>query len=101
MSLLESDGYLDTYHTLLLVGVTSGIMANEISTVNALTYVNQHFSQEDAVTGQILPAGASGVPWGMVIDLETMQVIAMENNDQYIDFVYTTAAMAMKQANDD
>jgi hypothetical protein len=101
MEILEDEGYMDQYRTLLLVGVTSGIMSNEITTAQALQYTNQHFDGADGVSGQVLPAGASGVPWGGVIDLETMTVTAMENNDQYIDFTYTTAALAMKNANDD
>lgn len=98
MTDLEAAGYFEQYKGLLLLGVTTGIMTSEIPTANALTYANTHFDGVDGVTGKVLNPGATGVPWGGVVDLETMTVIAMENADAVIDFDYVDVGQAMKDA---
>jgi hypothetical protein len=101
MGELESDDLLEPYDAIVLMGYTSSFGATEQTTADALAYCQAHFPGIDACTGQYLPAGGAGVPWGMVIDLETMEVIAMENNDSYIDFWPVTVYNAVKAAHDD
>jgi len=103
MGQLESDNLLEPYDAIVFMGYTSGFGASEQTTANALTYCQaaNHFPGIEACTGQYLPAGAAGVPWGMVIDLETMEVIAMENADSYIDFWPVNVYNAVKAAHDD
>ena len=101
MSQLESDNLLEPYDAIVLMGYTSGFGASEQPLSNALAYCQNHFPGIDACSGQYLPAGGAGVPWGMVIDLETMEVIAMENNDAYIDFYPVDVYNAVKQAFED
>jgi hypothetical protein len=103
MGQLESDDLLEPYDAIVLMGVSAGIMSSPNSMSTALAYCQaaNHFPGIDACTGQILPAGASGVPWGMVIDLETMEVIAMENADSYIDFWPVNVYNAVKAAYED
>jgi hypothetical protein len=98
MTDLETAGYFEQYKGLILLGVTSGIMSSELPLNNALTYANAHFDGVDGCTGKILNSGAAGVPWGGVIDLETMTVIAMENPDAVIDFDFIDVGAAMKDA---
>jgi hypothetical protein len=103
MGQLESDDLLEPYDAIVLMGYTSNFGGSEQSLSNALAYCQaaNHFPGIEACTGQYLPAGGAGVPWGMVIDLETMEVIAMENNDSYIDFWPATVYNAVKAAHDD
>jgi len=102
MGQLESDDLLEPYDAIVLMGYTSNFGGSEQTTSNALTYCQTHFPGIEACTGQYLPAGGAGVPWGMVIDLETMEVIAKEDDsDMYIDFMPVTVYNAVKAAHDD
>jgi hypothetical protein len=101
MENLVTYGLLDEVNGIALMGYTSAFGSVEQPLANALTYCQTHFPGITGCTGKWLPAGAAGVPWGGVIDLETMEVIAMENDDAYIDFSYNTAYYAMKAANED
>jgi hypothetical protein len=103
MTLLETGSidYLTQYDAISVMGVTTGIMSGENTLSAALTYCQTYFPSIEGCTGKILPAGASGVPWGMVIDLETMKVTAMENADSYIDFYPTEVYNAIKAAFED
>jgi hypothetical protein len=83
------------------MGVTTGFGAGENPLGTAVSYCQANLPGVEGCTGKVLPAGAAGVPWGMVIDLETMKVTAMENADQYIDFYPTDAYLAMKAAFED
>ena len=98
MTELEAAGYFEQYKGLILLGVTAGIGTSELTTANALTYANTHFDGVDGVSGKYLNSTAPGLPWGGVIDLETMIFTSMENADAVIDFDYIDVAAAMKEA---
>jgi hypothetical protein len=98
---MDKQGYIDEENAIMLVGVTSQWGAVTPPIANSLEYCLDYFPGVEACVNDVIPAGHGGVPWGAVIDLETMTVINKEDDsDQYIDFLFSDIYQAIKEAHD-
>jgi hypothetical protein len=100
MEKLESQGFLEPWDAIVLMAYTSNFGGTALPLSNALSYCQTHFPSIEACTGAALPAGNAGVPWGMVVDLGTMEVLGMEGNSGYITFLPANVYNAIKAAHD-
>ena len=86
----------------MLVGVTEQWGAVSPPIAESLEYCRDYFPGVEACVNDVIPAGHAGVPWGGVIDLDTLVVIDKENDsDAYLDFFYMDVYHAIQDANDD
>ncbi len=76
----ELEEFYAEENAVIMMGVTAGIGSSLVSAEVAYEDATQYFDTPEFVANVDLPAGNSGIPFSLFIDLETMEVMGRDNS---------------------